>query len=304
MLEAIPDQNDSQKESMRAAAEAKACADSGDWDGARAAMAKAIDAASDSADYHALMAWYTYQCSLHPAFERQRLAEHHLSVALEMEPENVSAHYYQGMIWAGGGNTTRARIALSTALNLRPNFQAAAQALDKLNKVAEPSRETTTTTYARPKLSKAKMVVPLAIGTLLCAGLAAAVLFAGNQPPGADDLAKKLGTQLPLLSTSRVGSSMQDLHIDVGTAWGKLSPSEQAGEMNVIAKGAQTMGIVNVFVYSQSQPVAESHGDAICVGECVPQPIGKASAPGQPVKMNPAAAAEALANQKLKNNTH
>jgi hypothetical protein len=70
MLEAIPDTNDSQNESMRAAADAKACADNGDWDGARAAMARAIDLASDNAGYHALMAWYTYQCSLQPAFER------------------------------------------------------------------------------------------------------------------------------------------------------------------------------------------------------------------------------------------
>jgi Flp pilus assembly protein TadD len=159
MLE--PDQNDPQKEAIRAAAEAKAAADQGDWDTARAAMTKAIDAASDNASYHALMAWYTYQCSLQPAFERQRLAEHHLSGALEMEPENAQAHYYQGLLWAGGGNTTRARIALSTALNLKPNFQAASQALDKLGKGSEPTKEPTTPTYSRPRSRRATLILPL-----------------------------------------------------------------------------------------------------------------------------------------------
>jgi len=295
MLEAIPDTNDSQNESMRAAADAKACADNGDWDGARAAMARAIDLASDNAGYHALMAWYTYQCSLQPAFERQRLAEHHLAVAIEMEPENAQAHYYQGLIWAGGGNTTRARIALSTALNLKPSFQAAAQALEKLGKVGNEPVKEPTGTFVRPKKTKAKLLVPLAAAAALSAALGAAVLFSSGQPSGAAELAKQLGTRLPLLSISRAGPGLQDLHIDVGTDWGKLSPTEQAGEMQTIARGGKALGIVNVFVYSQSQAVAESHGDAICVGDCVPHPLGKGG-----VQMNPAAAAQAQANQLKK----
>jgi tetratricopeptide (TPR) repeat protein len=305
MLEAIPEPNDSQKESTRAAAEAKAAADSSDWDTARSAMSRAIDADANNAGNHALMAWYTYHCSLQPAFERQRLAEHHLSVALEMEPENAQAHYYQGLIWAGGGNTTRARIALATALNLKPNFQAAAQALDKLGKANEPQPKEQLPTYARPRARKAKLVLPLALVAALVAAGGGATLFLSGQPAGADDLAKKLGTRLTLVSTSRVGSGGQDLHIDVGTSWGKLSQVDQAAEMHNIAKGAQAMGITNVFVYSQSQPVAESHGEAICVGDCVPQPLGKPSAPGQPVKLNPATAAQVQAqSQPLKGNRH
>jgi tetratricopeptide (TPR) repeat protein len=272
MLEAIPDQNEPSKDAIRAAAEAKAAADKGQWDEARAAMTKAIDGASDNATFHALMAWYTYQCSIQPAFERQRLAEHHLSVALEMDPENAQAHYYQGLIWAGGGNTTRARIALSTALNLNPKFQAAAQALDKLGKVNDaPSKETTQTTFARPRVQKAKLVIPLAIGTLLLAGAGAAMLFYGGRPAGADDLAKQLGTTLTLVSTSRVGSAGQDLHIDVGKSWQRLPKDEQSNEVHNMAKGAKAMGIVNVFVYSDSSPVAEIKGDKVCLGDCVPK---------------------------------
>jgi tetratricopeptide (TPR) repeat protein len=281
MLEAIPEQNESRKEAVRAAAEAKASADKGQWDLARATMSKAIDGAADNATYHALMAWYTYQCSIQPAFERQRLAEHHLAVALDLDPDNHQAHYYQGLIWAGGGNTTRARIALSTALNLKPNFQAAAQALDKLGKVNEPAASKE---MERPKFAgsrKAKLILPLAIATLLMAAGGGAAIYYSGQQPGASDLARQLGTHLPLVSASRVGSGGQDLHIDVGTAWAGLSPGDQATEMHNIAKGAQALGIVNVFVYSESQPVAESHGEAVCVGDCVAKPALQASGGGQ-----------------------
>jgi tetratricopeptide (TPR) repeat protein len=285
MPEAIPEQNEGSKEAIRAAAEAKAAGDAGDWDGARAAMAKAIDADANNAGYHALMAWYTWQCSIQPAFERQRLAEHHLSVALEMDPENAQAHYYQGLIWAGGGNTTRARIALATALNLKPNFQAAATALDKLSKVSETStsasKEMERTTFARPHKTKAKLVLPLAIATLLMgAGGGAAMYFSGQQP-GISDLAKQLGTKLPLVSASRAGSSGQDLHLDVGKAWGALGAGDQTNELHNIARGAQAMKIVNVFVYSESQPVGEIHGESVCVGDCVVKPAMQPNRSGQ-----------------------
>ena len=280
MLEAIPETNDSQN-ATRAAAEAKAAADQGQWDEARAAMARAIDGASDNATYHALMAWYTYQCSMQPAFERQRLAEHHLSVALEMDPENHQAHYYQGLIWAGGGNTTRARIALSTALNLNPKFQPAAQALDKLGK--EPAAKEATgqqPTFVRPK--KARLIVPLALATMLLGAGGAAMLYLSSQPTGAGDLAKQLGTKLPLVSVSRVGAAGgQDLHIDVGDAWGRLPKEDQSAEMRTIATAAQGLGFVNVFVYSNSSPVAESHGEAVCLGDCVQSMDLNKAAPGK-----------------------
>lgn len=271
MLEAIPEQNESSKEAIRAAAEAKAAADKGEWDAARAAMSKAIDGAASNANYHALMAWYTYQCSIQPAFERQRLAEHHLAVALEMDPDNHQAHYYQGLIWAGGGNTTRARIALATALNLKPGFQAAAQALDKINKTAaaEPSASQVAERPRFGQTRKAKLVLPLAIATVLMAAGGGAMIFYSGQQPGASDLARQLGTKLEIVSASRVGSGGQDLHIDVGGSWQKMPPAEHAGEIQTIGKNGMGMGIVNVFVYSNSEPVAESHNGTGCLGDCV-----------------------------------
>src|SRR5438132_1023956 len=160
----------------QAAADAKTAADSGDWDGARAAMSRAIDAAPTTANFHALMAWYTFQCStVSLAFERQRIAEHHINVALEIDPDNAQAHYCQGLIWAGGGNTTRARIALSTALKTRPDFQAAAQALDKLGKVNEPEP---VPELDRPVAkSRPSVLIPLALATVLVAAGGGAALY-------------------------------------------------------------------------------------------------------------------------------
>jgi tetratricopeptide (TPR) repeat protein len=281
MLEVIAEQSESSREAIRAAAEAKAAADAGDWDSARAAMSKAIDGDANNAAYHASMAWYTYQCSIQPAFERQRLAEHHLNVALDLDPENAQAHYYQGLIWAGGGNTTRARIALSTALSLNPKLQAASQALDKLSKTSEPaaSKEMERPAFARPK--KAKLVVPLALAAMLLAAGGGGLLYLTGQPEGVSDLAKQLGTKLPLVSASRVGASGQDLHIDVGKAWGALAAGDQTNELHNIARGAQAMKIANVFVYSESQPVGEVHGEAVCVGDCVAKPATQPSGKGQ-----------------------
>jgi tetratricopeptide (TPR) repeat protein len=271
MLEAIPEQDEANKDSIRAATEAKLCADKGEWDAARAAMTRAIDATPSNAGYHALMAWYTYQCSIQPAFERQRLAEHHLSVALELEPENHQAHYYQGLIWAGGGNTTRARIALAQALTLKPGFQAAAQALDKINKAAtnEPSASQVVERPAFGRSRKAKLVLPLAIATVLMAAGGGYAIYVSGQQPGASELAQQLGTKLEIASASRVGSGGQDLHVDVGISWAKLPAGEQSAEMETIARNAQGLGIVNIFVYSASEPVAESHAGKVCVGACV-----------------------------------
>jgi hypothetical protein len=59
-----------------------------------------------------------------------------------------------------------------------------------------------------------------------------------------------------------------DLHIDVGTSWDALAEDQRTNEMTTIARNAAGMGLVNVFVYGQSQPVAEAHGEAICLGLC------------------------------------
>jgi tetratricopeptide (TPR) repeat protein len=274
MLEPAVEPQTASGEAARAAAEAKVYADQGQWDEARAAMARAIDADANVAGFHALMGWYTSQSSLQPVFERQRLAEHHLGVALEMDPQSYLAHYYQGLIWTAGGNTTRARIALNTVLSINPKFQPATQALERINK--GPAQPSASDQVQRPaafgKRVKNKRIVPLAIATALVVGVGGGALYFLTQPSGAADLARQLGTHLSIASASRAGSGGQDLYVDFGKAWQSLARPEQEQELHTIANGAKNLGITNVFVFSQTKPVGEIHGDAICVGDCVPQP--------------------------------
>lgn len=284
MLEATQEPGSEPVDGDRAAAEAKASADVGDYDAARAAMSRAIDGNPNDSSLHALMAWYTFQCNAVPAFERQRLAEHHLSVALELDPSNAQAHYYQGMIWAGGGNVTRARISLSAALNVRPDFQAAAQALDRLGKAEITAVTKENERPAQMRRGRRSLVLPLVLATVVMALGGGAILYfpgTGAQNAAAD-LARQLGTRLVLVSASRAG---QDLHIDAGSSWETMPAGERTDEMRTIAKNAQLMGVTNVFVYANSAPVAESHGANVCVGKCAATPAIEHSSQGSHVQM-------------------
>jgi tetratricopeptide (TPR) repeat protein len=251
-------------EAARAAAEARAAADSGDWNAARGAMAKAIDISPNDPAFHAHMAWYSHQASALPAFERERLTEHHLSVALEIDPNNPEAHYVQGMLWSSGGNTTRARIALTTALSARPDYQAAAKALERLDKSAEPAPEAQPG-VSLPRSRAAKVRLPLIVGAALVALIGAGAFLLSSNSNELTGIANQLGTKLKIESASRVS---QDLHIDVGTAWDALSDEERASELHAIASHTGSLGLVNVFVYSRSAPVGETHEDKICLGPC------------------------------------
>jgi hypothetical protein len=83
---------------------------------------------------------------------------------------------------------------------------AAREALDKLGKVNEPVKEPTTSTFTRPKARKNHAGHPPGRRVLLAGGARWRCLLSG-QPAGASDLAQKLGTKLPLVSTSRSGSA-------------------------------------------------------------------------------------------------
>jgi tetratricopeptide (TPR) repeat protein len=255
-----------------AAADARTAADSGDWNGARAAMARAIDISPNDATFHAFMAWYSHQATALPASESDRLSEHHLSVALEIDPNNADAHYVQGLLWANGGNTTRARIALTTAVKLQPKHRGASSALDRLSEKAEPTAATEVTRSTTvPKQDRRKLRLPLVVAAVAVAAVAAGAFFLSSDTRGFDDLAKQLGTTLTLGSASRAGA---DLYIDVGTSWENLADDQRSSEMATIARNAGGMGLVNVFVFSRSEAVAESHGEAICLGRCSWPPAG------------------------------
>jgi tetratricopeptide (TPR) repeat protein len=271
-----PDQS---PEAARAAAEARAAADSGDWNAARAAMAKAIDVSPNDPALHAHMAWYSHQASSLPDFERERLTEHHLSVALEIDPNNAEAHYVQGLLWSGGGNTTRARIALSTALKLRPDYHAAAHALERLDKVDEPPPDAATPGSLMPRQRGSKLRTALLVGCAVLSLAGAGAYFFSTDASQYADLGKQLGTRYAIVSASRVG---EDLHMDVGESWEKIPADERSTELTAMAQHAGGMGLVNIFVYTNSQPVAETHADKICLGPCPPPPPRPGSPPPAP----------------------
>src|SRR5262245_13331897 len=113
-------------------AEARSLADLGDFARAREVISRALDIAPNDHELHAVMAWYTHSCKTIDLHERERLSQHHFAVSFELAPNNALAHYWQGRIFMDVGNTARARTSIETAIKLRPDFEAARNALDRL----------------------------------------------------------------------------------------------------------------------------------------------------------------------------
>jgi len=252
--------------------EARAAAASGNWDGARAAMGRAIEAEPNHAGYHAYMAWYTSQCSSIPIGERQRLAEHHLAVSFELDPNCAEGHYVQGRMWQGDGNTTRARMELDTAVKMRPNYPSAVAALVGLK---EPPKEPTSASNGKPvgqgkRRGIGKLRLPLAVGAVLVGAVSGAAFFFSGDGGENTELARQLGITMKVNSASR---QQTDLYLEVQGAWEKLDDTDKSNEMQQIVQHAEALGIKNVFVYDNAQIVAEVHGAAFCLGEaCHPKP--------------------------------
>jgi tetratricopeptide (TPR) repeat protein len=242
-------------------------------------MARAIDVAPNDPAFHAHMAWYSHQASALPEFERERLTEHHLAVALEIDPDNAEAHYVQGMLWSGDGNTTRARIALNTALKTRPDYVAAANALGRLDRVVETPApgESPGTGTLLPRRRTRKLRLPLVVATTLVALVGAGSFFLSSDAREFSELSKQLGTTLSVSSASRVS---EDLYVDVGTSWDKMPVEDRAAELTNIGQRAKGLGVANVYIYAFSQPVAEIHADKICIGPCAPVPAASPAQPG------------------------
>jgi tetratricopeptide (TPR) repeat protein len=269
-------ESDASPEASRAAGEARAAADAGDWNAARAAMARAIDLSPNDAAFHAHMAWYSHQASALAESERQRLADHHLQVALELDPHSAEAHYVQGLVWADGGNTTRARIALTTALKERPGHQAATSALGRLDNAVANAPASQEPGAALPGGRRgSKLRLPLVLAAAAVTAVGGLAFFLSSETRGMGDLATRLGTRLSISSASEVS---QDLYIDVGSSWDVLPENERPAEMSTIAQHAAGLNLRGVFVYARSELVGETHGEKVCIGPCGPP----AAAPARP----------------------
>ncbi len=101
----------------------------GDADGAGDLLERAVAAAPDQADYHALLAWAVFQneganAAAGPAAWR------HLHNAFEIDPDHVSAHEYAGRIAAAAGDDERAIDHLTRVLDADPARAEALTALE------------------------------------------------------------------------------------------------------------------------------------------------------------------------------
>jgi CheY-like chemotaxis protein/tetratricopeptide (TPR) repeat protein len=91
----------------------------GDADGASDLLERAVAAAPDQADYHALLAWAVFQneganAAAGPAAWR------HLHAAFEIDADHTSAHEYAGRIAAAAGDDARAIAHLTRVLDADP----------------------------------------------------------------------------------------------------------------------------------------------------------------------------------------
>lgn len=256
--------------------QAKNLADLGDFDKARETLARAIDVAPSDPELHAMMSWYAFKGRSLDPHERERLARHHLRVAFELCPDNHQAHFHQGKIFADQGNTARARAAYDAAVRARPDFPLAREALERLGgrlesmpQAVAPSRGPARRAVSTPLI--AALVFALAVGA---AGYW--VLTAEAREFAA--FGAEIGTDLPLRSVSKGG---KDLYLDVGLSWTRLSAQERKEKMTVITEGAARLGLTSVYLFSNSEPVAESHDGRVCTeATCRPVEILEKQADG------------------------
>src|SRR5688500_13180308 len=87
-----------------AVADARAAEKLGDWEKAREAMTRASEADPRDALSHALMGWFTSRCASVSDAERERLSNHHLDYAVELDPNDGEVRYLYGRVFANRMN--------------------------------------------------------------------------------------------------------------------------------------------------------------------------------------------------------
>ncbi len=231
-----------------ALAEAKAAEAAADWDKARAAMARAIDAYPKDSEFHARMGWYAFKCPSLESAERLRLSAYHLEYALSLDPSDHFPHYYSGCVFGSQGNIGRAKVELTAALKASPGFQPAKDALDKLSAKKDPEADAAAakvSVFAPP--SAPSRVKKLVVAAVLVAMGCLAITFGGGG-----------GTKLITLSPAVLGTSLgfkssqtrgQTLTIQVDESWDGLSLPDREREVSAIAGNAKSRGLDEVLVY-------------------------------------------------------
>jgi hypothetical protein len=76
--------------------------------------------------------------------------------------------------------------------------------------------------------------------------------------------AKELGTKFILQSVAKGGLGRDSLHIDVGVSWAKFQGSARTEELRTLAEGAKGLGFNQIYIFSDSNQVAEIHDGKVC----------------------------------------
>jgi len=226
--------------------QAEAAAIAENFEKARAHMSRAIDADPKNAKLHALMGHYTWKCKQLQESERTHLTKHHLGYAIELNPREPLGHFYLGLFHWGLGDRGRARASWQSALAVDPSFKSAIDALE---------RRTTAVQVAVPDLpGKPRRRRPGLRGSLV-AGVVVALLALGGSllarmAPNSEyvKFAAMLGIKMKIRAAH---AGRTELHIDVGSDWGKMSESERQSEASIIAENGARLGFTKVIVHTR-----------------------------------------------------
>lgn len=244
-----PAQSPARQAADAAQAEAKTMEQMGQWDRAREAMARAIDAAPKESDFHARMGWYTYKNAEMPSAERERLWKYHLEYALELNPNELLARHYLGAIYANQGNLGRARLELAAALKIDPSFKPSRDGLDRLGKPSKAEeRQAAMAQYGPLGRRKPKnKVAGLVVGLFFASIPLAISLVMGDPDRVLEFSATDLGATVELWSARRE-QKMLLLQFEA-ESWDKLSANDQESELLRIGKNAETLGMTEIIAF-------------------------------------------------------
>jgi len=236
-------------------AEAKQLEGIQDWEKARELVAKAIDVAPKESDLHARMGWYTYKCSSIEHTERERLFKHHLEYALELNPNEILAHHYFGVIYTNQGNPVRARMEFQAALKIDPTFKPSKDALERLGKPPKEALQQQAvrpSAYKSPLTSRSKLGGLIALLIFLLIPLAISRLYADDAGPK-DFTPEEFDSQLKFLSAYKQNQTL----VIVVSNWDEIQDKER--ELVKIGSKAADLGkgLEEVMVFAPTGLVGQ-----------------------------------------------
>jgi hypothetical protein len=259
----VSEANSAQSERDRLLAIAREKDAQGDWSGAREAIAEAIDTSPPDALLHAHMGWYTSRAPGLAAHERERLVSHHLGAALEINPREPWAHFYQGRWLVDQGNGALARRSFAAALEADPSFVRARDELARLD-AGQAVAAAPAPIQPQPRRAPRSRAPILAALAVLSGAALAAERFTSGRRPDLRDLETRLGTTFHLDDASQGGS---ELLLEVGSAWDSRTPEQRESELSAIARSMSALHVDHVRVLRGGAIVGEVREGKVCASD-------------------------------------